>query len=90
MEDNGKMRTSGEPNKISIARKVLTRAIQNVFFIEFEPLCQKLYAFMSNLPNHSPNMVMSRDPGFKFRIFLFFALFDIKFQEKLPNFGEIG
>ena len=43
------MRTSAEPNKIYIVRKVSMRAIQkNVIFIEFEPLCQKLWAFMSS------------------------------------------
>ena len=47
IENNGKMRTSAEPNKIYIVRKVLMRAI---IFIEFEPLCQMLWAFMSNLP----------------------------------------
>ena len=26
------------------------RASQNVIFIEFEPLCQKVWAFVSNLP----------------------------------------
>ena len=50
MENNGKMRTSAEPNKIYIDGKVLMRTIQNVIFIEFEPLCQMLWAFMSNLP----------------------------------------
>ena len=35
-------------------------------------------------------MVMSRDPGLRFRKFLFFAQFCIKFWEKLPNLGEIG
>ena len=50
MEDNGKMRTSAEPKKIYIVRKVLMRAIQRCNFIEFEPLCQNLRAFMSNLP----------------------------------------
>ena len=39
---------------------------------------------------NSPNMVLSRDPGSKFRKFLFFVGFYIKFQEKLPNLGEIG
>ena len=47
MESNGKMRTSTEPNKIYIVLKVLMRAIQ---ITEFEPLCQKLWGFMSNLP----------------------------------------
>ena len=43
------------------------RLFKNVFFIEFEQLCQKLWAFMSILWNRSPNMVMARDSGFKFR-----------------------
>ena len=42
VEDNGKMRTSEEPNKIYIVGKVFMRA---TIFIEFEPLCQKLWAF---------------------------------------------
>ena len=51
MENNEKMRTSAEQNKIYIVRKVLMRAIQNcVTFIEFKPFCEKLWAFMSNLP----------------------------------------
>ena len=37
-----------QETKQIITRKVLMRAIQNVLFIEFEPLCQKLWAFMSN------------------------------------------
>ena len=45
------MMTSAEPNKIYIIKKVLIRELkQNVTFIEFEPLCQKLWAFLSNLP----------------------------------------
>ena len=42
------MRTSAKPNKLYINGKVLMRAIQNVLLIEFEPLCQKLWAFLSN------------------------------------------
>ena len=41
------MRTSAKPNKLYVIRKVLMKAIENVLFIEFEPLCQKLWAFMS-------------------------------------------
>ena len=48
MENNRKTRTSVEPNKIYIVGKVLMRA--KCYFIESEPLCQKLWAFMSNLP----------------------------------------
>ena len=43
---------------------------KNVLFIEFEPLCQKVWAFMSNFgmfyDARSPNMAMSRDPRSKF------------------------
>ena len=48
------MRTSSEPNKIYIVRKVLMRAIQKCTFIEFEPMCQRLRAFMSRftMTNH--------------------------------------
>ena len=35
--------------------------------------------------DHSPNMVMSCDPGCKFWKLLFFAWFYIRFQEKLPS-----
>ena len=44
------MRTLTEPNKIYIVGKVLMRAIHKCNFIEFEALCQKFWAFMSNLP----------------------------------------
>ena len=41
------------------------------FFLKFEPLCQKLWAFMSNFgifyDARSPNMAISRDPRSKFR-----------------------
>ena len=40
-----------------------------MLFIELEPLCQKLWAFLSNFGSfynaRSPNMVMSRDPRCK-------------------------
>ena len=40
-------------SKLYIIQKVLIRAIQkNYFFIEFEPLCQTLSAFMSNFISH--------------------------------------
>ena len=71
------MRTSGKPNKLYIIRKVLMRAIQNKGFIEFEPPCQKLWAFMSNFGSfydaRSPNMAMSRDPRSKFRTNFIFS-----------------
>ena len=34
--------------QIYIVRKVSVKAIQNLTFIEFEPLCQTLWAFMSS------------------------------------------
>ena len=52
--------------------------------------CVKSYGNLCQIyQNHSLNMVMSREPGFKFRKFLFFAQFYNKFQEKLLNLGEI-
>ena len=50
---------------------------KNKIFIEFEPLCQKLWAFyqISAFFNARwPNMVMSRDPKCKFLIILFFVI----------------
>ena len=49
-ERQWEVRTSSEQNKIYIVGKGLRRAIQKCNFFEFEPLCQKLWAFMSNLP----------------------------------------
>ena len=42
MKHNGKVWKSSEPNKVYIVRNVLRRAFENVIFIAFEPLCQKL------------------------------------------------
>ena len=43
---------------------------KNALFIEFESLCQKVWAFMSNFgifyDGRSPNMAMSHDPRSKF------------------------
>ena len=48
-----------------------------LLFIEFEPLCQKLWTFMSNFGMFydalSPNMAMSRDPRSKFRKKIIFS-----------------
>ena len=69
--NNGKMRTSAKPNKLYIIRRLLMRAIQKIVLsIKFEPICQKLWAFMSNFgifyDARSPNMGMSRDPRSNF------------------------
>ena len=45
LQNNGKMRTSAESNKICHSKCLLSK---NVIFIEFEPLCRKLWAFMSS------------------------------------------
>ena len=57
-KNSGKIRTSSKPNNLErevidksyqkVIRKVLIRAIQNLLFIEFEPLCQKLWGFISS------------------------------------------
>ena len=87
MENNEKMRTSAKPNKLYIIRKVLMKAIQNVLFIEFEPLCQKLWPFLKNFGIFTPNMVMSRDPRNKFRNFFFCPnfLFNIRKIHKISS-----
>ena len=77
-KNNDKIWTSSKPNKLYIIRKVLIRAIQNVLFIEFKPLCQALWAFLSNFGSfydaRSPNMVMSHDRRCKFLKFFNFVL----------------
>ena len=57
----------------------------------FEPLCQKLWVFMSNFgifdDARSPNMAMSRDPRSKFRKNLFFpnSAFNIRKSYKISS-----
>ena len=64
---------------------------KNVLLIEFEPLCQKLWAFMSNFrisyDARSPNMAMSRDPRSKFRKQIDFpnSAFNIKKSYKISR-----
>ena len=57
-------------------------------FIEFEPLCQKLWAFMSS--DHSPNMVMSHDPGYKFRKFYFSPNSILNFRKTYQIWGKLA
>ena len=44
---------------------------------------------MSNLPNHSPNMVMSRDSGFNFRTFLFLPNSVLNFRKSYQIFRKL-
>ena len=62
------MRTSKEPNKIYIVRKVLMRAIQkcNIFLI-WATVSKVMGIYVKFYLDHSPNVVISRDPGYKFR-----------------------
>ena len=67
MENKWKMRTSAEPNKIYIGGKVLMRAIQKCNLLLNLSHCVKSYRHLCQIyQNHSPSMVTSRDPGFKF------------------------
>ena len=69
MENNWKIRTSTEPNKTYIVGKVLMGA-----FLLNSSHCVKSYGHLYQIyHNHSPDVVMSRDSGFKFQNFLFFA-----------------
>ena len=68
------------------------RAIQKgIFFIEFEPLCQMLWAFLSNFAFFTitahQNMIISRDPRSKFRFFLFCpnCTFNIRKSHKISS-----
>ena len=78
-----------KPNELYIIGKVLIKLSKNVFFIEFKPLCQKLWKFLLNFGlfylAHSPNMIMSRDPRCKFRKFLFLpnSTFNIRKSHKI-------
>ena len=45
---------------------------------------------MSNLPNHSPNMVMSRDPGFKFQKFIFSSNFVLNFRKSYQIWRKLA
>ena len=70
-KNNGKIRTFAKPNELYSIRKFFIRAFQKcAFFIEFEPLCQKLWVFIINFGMfynaHLPNMAMSRDPSRRF------------------------
>ena len=90
-KNNGKIWTSAKANKFYSIRKELIRVIQKCTFIKFEPLCQKLWAFLSNFGifynAHSPNIVISRDPRCRFRFFLFFpnSKFNIRKSHKISN-----
>ena len=50
MKDNGKGADLVGTKQNKYCSNVLRRAIQKCNFIEFKPLCQKLWAFMLNLP----------------------------------------
>ena len=67
---NDNIRTSDKPTKLYIIRKILVRAVQNVLFVDFDTLCQKLWAYMSNFVLlyhvHTLTVVRSRDSSYKF------------------------
>ena len=70
----GKCGFGGTKQNIYIVGKVLMRAIQKCNFLLNLSHYVKSYGHLCQFyQNHSPNMVMSRDPGFKFQKFLFFA-----------------
>ena len=81
-----------ETKQIIYHSKGIVESYPNVLFIEFEPLCQKLWAFMSNFgifyDARSPNMAMSRDPRSKFfEKILFFpnSAFNIRKSYKISG-----
>ena len=89
MENSGKMRTSVEPNKIYIIGKFWWELFKNVIFIEFEPLCQKFWAFMSNLPKPHTKYGHVRWPWLQIPK-IFFRLILYQILGKVTKFGGIG
>ena len=67
----------------------MMRAIQKCTFLLNLSHCVKSYWHLCQIyQNHSPNIVMSHDPDFKFRNFLFFAQFCIKILGTVTKFGR--
>ena len=66
LQNNVKIRTSVKPRKL-YRSKDFVKSYPNIILVEFERLCQKLWAFMSNFGffyhDHSPDMVKSCDSG---------------------------
>ena len=91
MGNNGEMRISAKPSKLYVIQKVLMRAVQNVLFIEFEPLCQTLWAFLSNFgifyDARSINWSCHVTQEANFEIFLFCpnSAFNIRKSNKISS-----
>ena len=77
MENNGKQCENADPGgtKQTIYRsKVFYESYTKMSLLLNLSHCVKCYGHLCQIyHDHSPNMVMSRDPGFKLRKFLFFA-----------------
>ena len=90
-KNNGKIRTSAKPNKLYIIRKLLMRAIENVLFIEFEPLCQTLWAFfvkfrLFKMPAHQIwSCHVAQDANFKKFLFCPNSSFNIRKSHKISS-----
>ena len=81
----------GSNTSIVMAPFVWEELSKNVLFIEFEPLCQKLWAFMSNLASlsmitHQIWTSHTTDEHCKYWKFLTLTQFCIKFWEKSWSF----
>ena len=92
MENNGEMRTSAKPDKLHTNRKVLMRAIKNVLCIEFEPLRQKLWAFLSNfgiffkMPAHQIwSFHVTQEANFELFLFCPNSTFNIRKCHKISS-----
>ena len=75
MDNNGKMRTSAEPNKICIVRKVLMGAFQKCNFLlnlshcvkSYGHLCRIYHDHSSDMPSNSENFDFSPNSVLNFR-----------------------
>ena len=74
MENNRKMQTSAEPNKIYIVQKVLMRAIQKCnFYWIWATLSKVMGIYVTFYHDHSPNLSCHLTLATNFEIFLPFA-----------------
>ena len=88
IENKEKIRTSLEPNKIYIVQMFWWELSKNVTFIEFETLCQTLWAFMSNFTTTTHNIWSCHVTlAANFENFYFSPNSILDFRKSYPKFG---
>ena len=92
MENNGKIPTSAEPNKICNRSKGFDESYLKMSFLLLNlSHCVQSYGHLCQIyHNNSPNMVMSCYPGFKFRKFLFWPNSILNFWKSNQIWGKLA